>query len=91
MMAFEIWHNGRKVCTAGVGEVGLLLAIARWCRGEDGSVEEADLEVCGQMFATNEHAVWANVPLRRGDEVLIRLVEVGDDDVAAPREQFRTE
>ncbi len=78
MTAIECYHNGRKLTTAGGEDVDLLLAILRWRQG-DGEPEEADIEICGQRG--DDHLVWKDVPLKRGDEILLRLVDVGDPDL----------
>ena len=83
MVAFEVYLNGRKLTTAGAEDVGLLLAILRWRRDATG-VEEADIEVCGQRD-DDIHLIWKDVPLQRGDEIRLRLVEVGETDVDEPK------
>lgn len=86
MIAFEVWKNGTKLCTAGVGPIGYLLGLIHWGSGGDEEPERADLEVSGQPIPSDKELLWAsNLPLQRGDEILFRLVEVGEDDVDRPK------
>ena len=82
MVAIEFYHNGRRLTTAGGEDVALLLAILRWRRDHTG-VEESDIEICGQR--DDIHLVWKDVPLKWGDEILLRLVEVGEVDLDEPQ------
>lgn len=84
MIAFEVHLNGTKLTTAGGEDVELLLAIIRWCRDAEG--EEADIDICGQRG--NVHLIWKDVKLKRGDEILLRIVDVGDVDVDPPAESL---
>lgn len=88
MIAFEVWHNGVKACTAGV-EAGYLLALIRWSNTDDGDPEqagdgdpeEADMEISGMTALRNRDLIWKSMQLKRGDEILLRLVDVGEGDV----------
>ena len=76
-----------EIATAGGNDVGLLLAILTWCLDEDEAKgERADIEICGQR--DHYHLVWKNVRLQRGDEVVLRLVDVGAIDVDQPAERL---
>ena len=87
MIALECHLNGTKIATAGGNDVGLLLAILTWCLDEDeANGERADIEICGQR--DHHHLVWKNVRLQRGDEVVLRLVDVGAIDVDQPAERL---
>jgi hypothetical protein len=86
MTAIECYHNGRKLTTAGGEDVDLLLAILRWRQGDSGQ-DQADIEICGQRG--DDHLVWKDVPLKQGDEILLRLVDVGDPDMDRPQGIFR--
>ena len=85
LTAIECYLNGRKLTTAGGEDVELLLAILRWRQG-DGEPDEADIEICGQRG--DDHLVWKDLPLQRGDEILLRLVDVGDPDLDQPQAIF---
>jgi hypothetical protein len=90
MIAFEVHLNGKKVCTAGVGELGVLTTNLAW-RGpqpyQKGGPSVADylrLDV-GGLAASGEHLRWLDRKLRRGDAVTIKVVEVDSTD--RPRER----
>lgn len=96
MPAFHVHLNGKKVSTAGVGELGVLGAHVSWVRrtGEHtlsrkpGSVEEElTLHVGGLITPTNEHVRWLDRKLKVGDEVSIRIVEDAPIDRPRSREQ----
>jgi len=91
MLAFEIHLNGKRLCTAGIGEPGVVTSIITWVLGErTGSGKkpwDLGLTVGGLVSRTEEHVNWARRSLRTGDEVSIRIVEVEDSD--KPRERRR--
>lgn len=79
MLAFEIHLNGKRVCTAGIGEPGVMSAILNWVsseprKGARKPDEFASIRVGGLVSSTEEHVTWAHRDLRRGDEVVIRVV-----------------
>lgn len=76
MTAFEISLNGTKLCTAGVGELGVLSAIVTWVRrqGEEFG-GQCDLGITGLISPTREHVNWHGNPLQSGDEVFIKILE----------------
>jgi hypothetical protein len=97
MIAFEVSLNGKKICVAGVGDLGVLTTMLSWVRregrntetGEPGKIEEElTLSVGGLMSSTNEHVQWTESALTVGDEVYIRVTEL--ESVDAPRDR-RTE
>jgi hypothetical protein len=47
MVAFEIWHNGRKVCTMGVGKYGWLTTMARRRKPHKNWASAGDFCTCG--------------------------------------------
>ncbi len=86
MIAFEVSHNGQRLCTAGVGQHGVLSAIVTWTlrdavtlagipeeRREDAAQEDLRLQVGG--LADGTHYGWPTIPLHPGDEVLVRVCE----------------
>lgn len=91
MLAFELQLNGKKICTAGIGEPGVLTSFITWVLGDGGSRqkgrEEMFVRLGGLVSRTNQHLDWLRRPLRRGDEVSIRVVEV--DVVDTPKRQRR--
>ena len=92
MLAFEIHVNGKRVCTAGIGEPGVLSAILNWIgseprKGAQKADESASIRVGGLVSSTEEHVTWVRRDLRRGDEVVIRVVETEHAD--RPRQRDR--
>jgi hypothetical protein len=77
MLAFNVSLNGKKLCLAGLGKRGVLSAIVNWVAGEHG----ADLFLDVGGLAKEEHVGWVRQkPLQVGDEILVRIVDVGSPD-----------
>jgi hypothetical protein len=71
MLAFNVSLNGKKLCLAGVGEVGVLSAITSWVAGDRG--EDLFLHVGG--LANEEHIDWVKRKrLHVGDEIRVEIV-----------------
>jgi hypothetical protein len=96
MPVFHVYLNGKKVSTAGVGELGVLSAHVTWVRrkGEhtltkkpDSVEEELTLEVGGLVIPKEEHVRWLDRNLKTGDEVTIRVGEAAAVD--RPRSRKR--
>ena len=96
MPAFQVYLNGKKVSTAGVGDLGVLSAHVTWVRrkGEhtrakkpDSVEEELGLHIGGLVTPTEEHVRWLDRDLKAGDEV--RIVVVDDAKVDRPRSRER--
>jgi len=96
MPVFDVYLNGKKVSTAGVGDLGVLAAHVTWARrkGEhtlakqpESVEEELSLYVGGLITTTGEHVRWVDRPLKNGDEVRIRIIE--DAPVDRPRSRER--
>jgi hypothetical protein len=96
MPVFHVYLNGKKVSTAGVGELGVLGAHVSWVRraGEHtlsrkpGSVEEElTLHVGGLISPSEEFVRWLDRDLKVGDEVRIRVAD--DTKVDRPRRRER--
>src|ERR1051325_810318 len=77
---FHVYLNGKKVSTAGVGDLGVLGAHVYWARrkGEHtrskkpGKVEEElTLQVAGLISPAQEHVRWLDRRLTIGDEVSV--------------------
>lgn len=86
MIAFEVLVNGKKLCTAGVGEKGVLNASIL-------GPKSPRLRVGG--LCNEEHVVWisprpAAHELKAGDEVTIRVVETDVADEPTDRYVSRT-
>lgn len=90
MIAFEISINGQKTTTAGVGsEFGMLTALLTWTRRDirqlpaevrsELAQEDLKIVLSGQrIIAKNdmENLQWMGRPLKPGDVVQIRIVDV---------------
>jgi len=71
MLAFEIHLNGKRLCTAGIGEPGALSAILTWVRGEPRKEAKktddfASIRVGGLINRTEEHAALRLTPCLLG-------------------------
>jgi alpha-galactosidase/6-phospho-beta-glucosidase family protein len=90
MTAFEISVNGKKVCTAGLNEVGVVSSVVTWVRGapkNEGTspVERVDLRVAGLNSRTETHLTWLTRSLQVGDEVKIKVLAKTKADKPASR------
>jgi len=75
MRAFEVSVNGERLCSAGIGDDGVLTTIVSWlARPSGGSMH---LEVGGLISQTKEHVTWVRQkPLSLGDTVQVKIVEI---------------
>ena len=92
MLAFEIHLNGKHICTAGIGEPGVLSAVLTWVgskpRKDVGKADEfASIRVGGLLSGTEEHVTWARRDLHPGDEVVVHVIETEHAD--RPRQRNR--
>ena len=85
MPVFQVYLNGKRVSTAGVGNLGVLGAHVSWVRRS--VEEELTLHVGGLITPTEEHVRWLDRKLKIGDE--IRIVIVQDASVDRPRSRER--
>jgi hypothetical protein len=94
MRAFQVSLNGKKLCTAGVGEDGVLTTIVTWVgptrnrarKGQRTSKsEDLDLSVGGLISPNREHVSWHECSLRVGDEVQIQIVDRASVDRPSQR------
>jgi hypothetical protein len=88
MVCYEVFINGKKICVAGVGELGVLAAHLTWvkrerheadegCDEDDTHVEELFVSVGGlaQHGKDPAHLNWLTKDLEVGDVVTFRIVE----------------
>ena len=93
MIAFEVHLNGKKICTAGVGEIGVLSTILAWRgsqpyeKGGPTVPEYLRLDIGGIHGGSGEHVRWLDRKIKRGDIVSIKVVEAAS--AAKPRERKR--
>ena len=95
MVAFEVSVNGKRVCTAGMGDYGVLTSILTWVGRRPaeslngaGTEEELTLEVSALESRSpnpGEHLKWLSETLRVGDSVSIRIAEVDTADPPVER------
>jgi hypothetical protein len=89
MIAFEVKINGKDVCTAGVGEHGVLSAILSWVKRnstnrpqdlpeELWAEEELEFSVGGLISHDkkdgHERVRWIDQSISVGDEIVIRIL-----------------
>src|SRR5579864_1020784 len=100
MICYEVYINGKKICVAGVGEMGVLSGILSWVKrkryeedeGYDETIthiEELYVSVSGlaNLGEESTHLDWLAEDLKVGDEVTFRIVERESCD---PPENSRT-
>ncbi|MGZ8920755.1 MAG: hypothetical protein ACXW3L_07215, partial [Limisphaerales bacterium] len=96
MLVFQVYLNGKKVSTVGVGDLGVLSAHVSWVRrkGEqtrakksDSVEEELTLHVGGLSSPTQEQMRWLDRDLKIGDEV--RIIVAEDSKINPPRSRER--
>jgi hypothetical protein len=103
MICFEVYRNGQKICTAGIGDYGVLTAIltwvshhpeslARWAAEGSPNTEPTEMDFSvGGLYDNNssvvEHLKWARLPIVVGDEISIRVVDSQTTDPPSERRQ----
>ena len=71
MPTFEVYLNGKWLCLGGIGDDGVLTAIANWVVGR--GRRDMRLSVGGLISTSDEHVGWPNRKLRVGDEIKIKI------------------
>jgi hypothetical protein len=94
MLCFEVTINGKKMCTAGIEDYGVITAIfsqvktppqANTEKIEDGRIDEPYFTVGGMV--EDAQLEWLGGILEIGDEVTIRIIEANETD--KPINQYR--
>jgi hypothetical protein len=101
MLCFEVYRNGEKLCTAGIGDFGVLSAMLTWVSHEPEKLKEwaesgvPDIEATRLEFTVGglgrcigeagEHLKWVESDLAVGDEIRIRVVDVPSADPPSRR------
>ena len=89
MKAFEVYRNGRKVCTAGLPKAGVVTANITWAKFPDPKIsEDLDFRVGGLISQSRTFVDWAYGHLKVGDE--LRIVVCERTKVSKPKKS-RTE
>ncbi len=91
MLAFEIYINGKKKCTAGIRGPCALTAALSWVLRERAAPgrkrKELNLGVGGLVSRSDEFLQWLQSDVQPGDEVSIRIVEAAKVD--KPKKRWR--
>src|SRR5579864_977054 len=73
-VAFQVLHNGRPLCIAGLrGKPGVITTILDCV--DRPHRRRLSLQVGGLESGTDAHILWAHRELAIGDEVIVRIVE----------------
>ena len=93
MLAFEIYINGKKRCTAGIRGPCVLTAALCWVLREPKSGprkrKELNLGVGGLVSRSDESLEWLQRDVQPGDEVSIRIIEAAKVDKPKTRRRLR--
>ncbi len=94
MICFQVEINGKKICTAGVGDFGVLTTVVSFVRNRkqnrpapDGA-GQVKLDVSGTASLSDgveENVNWAGSTLNVGDEIRITLVDAIQADEPVQR------
>jgi hypothetical protein len=85
MRAFEVYLNGKRLCTAGIGDDGVLTTIVNYVVGN--GRDEVNLHVGGLISPIDEDVTWRTTQIQTGDEVRVRVIEAAKVD--KPRKRHR--
>lgn len=99
MKCFEVTINGKQVCTAGIGDDGVLTSIVSFVmrrnasdkpgESQNDNSENLDLRVGGltnRESGATEHVEWLHQGLAVGDEIVIRIIEASVCDEPKSKE-----
>jgi hypothetical protein len=96
MIALKVAHNGKPVCIAGIGDLGVISSHVTWVRTLEHQAEphsepfervELYLHVGGLHTPTNEHRAWNTPAIEVGDTITVTIVETCD---ITPHAEVRT-
>jgi hypothetical protein len=85
MRAFAVSVNGKPLCTAGIGDDGVLSSHVTWS-GSPG-MGHIHMHVGGLDSPTNEHLRWSVKEIGVGDEITTRIIETEAIDEPHSREK----
>ena len=98
MVAFEVFRNDERLCVAGVGDFGVLIACVNWVAHSPEKLEqrrtagiseqppnELNVQVSGLQSdeAPPLHKEWTDTTLQVGDQIKIRVIDASHVDPAA--------
>ena len=76
MKAFHVRVNGRVLCTAGVGEDGVVSVILTWVGGKPPRPAEGRLRLAvGKRLLEWQYADWPAPNIGVGDQVTVKILE----------------
>lgn len=75
MIAFEVYVNKAKVCTAGIGELDAVISGLSCAINKDGRPDEHKISFHVSGVAEKECFNWVRYKLAVGDRVEIRIVD----------------
>ena len=93
MIALRVSHNGKEICTAGIGELGVISTHVTWVHSERFRNDETrelevrtdlDMNVGGLHTPSNKHRTWNSPEIQVGDVVQVEVVDV---DVVTPHDE----
>jgi hypothetical protein len=91
MIGFQIYVNGKKLHTTGIGDHGVLSSILSLaCRRQEAE-DELRLSIGGLYSDTREHVEWEAPDVQVGDEVTIRIIETNEVDSPTKRKPHNPE
>lgn len=71
MRAYEIFLNGKRLCTAGIGRNGYISAYVTYLAEKN----ETDIDIVGLLASKKLYVRWMRRPLHTGDEVQVKIVD----------------
>ena len=91
MIAFEVYLNGKRISTTGVGSSGVLSTCLSWRGPQAYNQGGRPLAEClrldaGGLADSGEYLRWVDRKIKRGDEVSIKVVEVAFADKPQERQ-----
>jgi hypothetical protein len=93
MIAFEIYINGKKKCTAGIAGPCVLTAALSWVLRNHAERrlkrKELHFGVGGLVSRSDQFLDWFQGNLQPGDEVTVRIVEAARVDKPKKGRRFR--
>jgi hypothetical protein len=93
MIAFEVYINGKRECTAGIAGPAVLTAAVCWVLRHPAARglrrKELSLGVGGLASRSDEFRDWSQRGLRVGDEVIVRIIETARVDKPKKRRRMR--
>jgi hypothetical protein len=97
MIAFKVYVNGKQICLAGIGDLGVLTAHVCWVKRNEKTrhgkspplaEEELTMGVGGLVTRTKEYVRWhEDLPVQVGDEIRIKILNAARVDEPAVRKQ----